>query len=36
MRERGGVRMRDIIDGIAFVAVVGLILVIMLAMPDAW
>jgi len=28
--------MRDIIDGLAFVAVVILILWFMLSMPDAW
>jgi hypothetical protein len=27
---------RDIIDGIAFVAVMGVIMWVMLSMPDAW
>jgi len=28
--------MKDILDGIAFVAVMGVIMWVMLSMPDAW
>jgi hypothetical protein len=36
MRERGGVRMREVMDRIIFVALAVLIVTVMLAMPDAW
>jgi hypothetical protein len=36
LRERGDIRMKEIMERIAFVALACLIIMVMLVMPDAW
>jgi hypothetical protein len=36
LRERGDIRMKEIMERVAFVALMGLIIMVMLVMPDAW